>query len=563
MQTALRRDNNLSVSAAWARYSAIFAAAFFMLFLGSSRYLIVYDEGITLTNTMRVLAGQVIHRDFYYNYGPAPIYALAGLFKMFGPSVLVDRLFWLSGDALLVVSVYAITRQVSRETIARTAMVLAFMWVFATSVHTLLMVAILWSTWLLVRAFESDLPAGRGFAAGLLVGVAVLFRYDMGAGCLACHLLILAIASGLRVSKLRSWCSSMARSLWGYGLGLAIVVLPLTWIYMRAGVIHDLLFDIVIYTARHYRVGRGLPLPRPQIKQMQDLVVYVVAVLILVAFYVAVRYLLRQRRSGVAWVVPQWIGLLISFGIVATMLYAKGILRIYAGAVEMPAMLCLVTTAALWERRDLLEPGLRQLIKGAVVLFAFLTLWGDLHPISSEHKFKSSMLMWFIVPGKMAPEPPFQRWCQDQTPITRGVCYVLDDDHIQTVEFLKAHTHSGDTLYVGLPQHDRVLVDDNITYFATQRLPATKWSHFDPFLQNSAPIQREMISDLERNKPPYLALDSEFDKVHEPNGSSVHTGVHLLDDYIAQHYRLVKTFGEMTVLQRIPDTLTGEPLKLD
>src|ERR1700761_7198226 len=76
--------------------------------------------------------------------------------------------------------------------------------------------------------------------------------------------------------------------------------------------------------------------------------------------------------------------------------------------------------------------------------------------------------------------------------------------------------------------------------------------------RTARPLQREMISDLERNKPPYLALDSEFDKVHEPNGSSVHTGVHLLDDYIAQHYRLVKTFGEMTVLQRIPDTLTGE-----
>jgi hypothetical protein len=61
-----------------------------------------------------------------------------------------------------------------------------------------------------------------------------------------------------------------------------------------------------------------------------------------------------------------------------------------------------------------------------------------------------------------------------------------------------------------------------------------------------------MIGDLQRNKPPYVVLDSEFDALHEPNGSSVHTGVHLLDNYIAQHYEWVKTFGEMTVLQRRP-----------
>jgi hypothetical protein len=93
-------------------------------------------------------------------------------------------------------------------------------------------------------------------------------------------------------------------------------------------------------------------------------------------------------------------------------------------------------------------------------------------------------------------------------------------------------------------------MNDNMTYFATQRLPATKWSHFDPFLQNSVQTQQEMVADLERNKPPYVVLDSEFDKLHEPNGSSVHTGVHLLDDYIAQSYRWVRTFGEMRVLER-------------
>jgi hypothetical protein len=35
-----------------------------------------------------------------------------------------------------------------------------------------------------------------------------------------------------------------------------------------------------------------------------------------------------------------------------------------------------------------------------------------------------------------------------------------------------------------------------------------------------------------------------------PNGSSVSTGVHLLDDYIAEHYVVVQKYGELTILKR-------------
>jgi hypothetical protein len=184
------------------------------------------------------------------------------------------------------------------------------------------------------------------------------------------------------------------------------------------------------------------------------------------------------------------------------------------------------------------------------VVAIFVTgVWASLHVVNAERKLKTSMLLWLLEPGKMPPLSPYRSWCADHTPVTRGLCFLVDDDHIQT-EFLLQHTSPQDTLYVGIPQHDRIFINDNMTYFAAKLLPATKWSHFDPFLQNSVETQQEMIADLERNKPGYVVLDSEFDAAHEANGSSVHTGVHLLDDYISQSYRPVKTFGEMEILQR-------------
>ncbi|HEV2578221.1 MAG TPA: hypothetical protein VGU25_13515 [Acidobacteriaceae bacterium] len=540
-----------NVANAW-KYLAGFVGVFLLLFLASNRRVVVYDEGILLTGVMRVMAGQVPHRDFYYNYGPATVYLIAGLFKLFGPSVLVERLLALFADSLLVVTLYAMTRRLCKPKVATVAGCYGLLWMFGLGAWSLLAVVMLWATWLLRKVFQSDLPAIRAFAAGALVGVATLLRYDMGAGILACHVLTIGVASYLRRDSLRSRAVSMARSLWGYVLGLAVVVAPPAWAYLRVAPVHDLLFDIVLYTAHHYHAARALPFPWRHLAQLQDLVVYVLVVLMAISVYVAARYMIafRKRERVQTDVIPEWIAVLIPFLFIALMAYAKGVVRLGAAGEALAAMPCIVMTAVLYEHREIFSEGLRKTLRVMIVLLWIFAGWGALHAVSGLHKFKSSMLLWMIEPAKMDPQPPFDGWCRDRNPVTRGVCYSMDSDHIQTVEFLEAHTKPGDTLFVGLPQHDRIFINDNMTYFATQRLPATKWSHFDPFLQNTAPIQQEMVAELERNKPPYVVLDSEFDAVHEPNGSSVHTGVHLLDNYIAQHYQWVKTFGEMTILQR-------------
>ena len=92
---------------------------------------------------------------------------------------------------------------------------------------------------------------------------------------------------------------------------------------------------------------------------------------------------------------------------------------------------------------------------------------------------------------------------------------------------------------------------DDLTYFATQRLPATKWSHFDPDLQSRYDIQTEIVHELETHRPQYVVLDAEFEQLHEPNDSSKSSGVTLLDDYIHSKYQPVQTFGPMSVWQLI------------
>ena len=217
---------------------------------------------------------------------------------------------------------------------------------------------------------------------------------------------------------------------------------------------------------------------------------------------------------------------------------------------------CILLAAVLFRHSAMLNRWLRGLLTATIALCLLTGIpaaWSQLFfPVSPHGRLhlKPLAINWILTPDRQPPGPEFRSWCHEGTPITRGFCFLLDDDHIRTIRYLDAHTGPGDYLYVGLDHHDRIIMNDMITYFATQRLPATRWTEFDPFLENRADIQREMIGNLEQHKPPYIVLDSEFDDLWEPNGSSVHTGVHLLDDYIADHYKTVQQNGNLAILKR-------------
>jgi len=131
------QDSNYSVgwqaktlSGTVIEFALVFAASFLILFIGMSRLSNVYDEGLALTGAMRVAAGQIPHRDFYANYGPAQFYVLAGLFKIFGESLVVERLFDLFIKAALVTWVYALTSSYCRRTVAVCTSLVTVLWLF-------------------------------------------------------------------------------------------------------------------------------------------------------------------------------------------------------------------------------------------------------------------------------------------------------------------------------------------------------------------------------------------------------------------------------------------------
>src|SRR5258706_16242620 len=68
------------------------------------------EEGFMLVFPERVLHGAIPNRDFLHLYGPGSVWALAGVFKVFGVSLMTERWFGLAQQMAIVFGVFTLAR---------------------------------------------------------------------------------------------------------------------------------------------------------------------------------------------------------------------------------------------------------------------------------------------------------------------------------------------------------------------------------------------------------------------------------------------------------------------
>jgi hypothetical protein len=212
------------------------------------------EEGFMLVFPERVLEGDLPNRDFLHLYGPGSLWVLAGLYKVFGVALEVQRLFALAQQIGVVAGVYLLARHWGRAmagVCAAISLVIivppigltALAWVGGVALGLLGLVALLRA----VREPGVAHAPRAALAGGVLAGLALLFRLD------------LVVAVGL--SGLAVWLAAprlRRRIAAGFGLGLSPYLVHLA----TAGpgnVFQGMVLDPVVYL----RGGRRLPIPPP------------------------------------------------------------------------------------------------------------------------------------------------------------------------------------------------------------------------------------------------------------------------------------------------------------
>jgi hypothetical protein len=210
-----------------------------------------------------------------------------------------------------------------------------------------------------------------------------------------------------------------------------------------------------------------------------------------------------------------------------------------------------LSIAVLYEYTSRRGRGLHRIVQWIMAVSIFTATWSALKEVRVLYLGHQSVLEEVLSsPGPAALRSETD-WCSVPNPLHTGVCFLVDPDHAKLISYISEHTSRGERIFIGLTRHDRLVANDLLTYFVSDRLPATRWSHFDPDLQTRADIQSEMVQELDRQATRYVVLEGQYDsQIQASNDSSKSSGVTMLDDYIRRNYHQVETFGSLSVWLR-------------
>jgi hypothetical protein len=214
------------------------------------------EEGFMLVFPERVLKGDLPNRDFLHLYGPGSLWALAGAYKVFGVSLLVERLFGFAQQMAIVAGVFLLARRWGRVAALSCAAISCIIIMPPIGLTALAWVG---AVGLGMLALDAALAASRApgtgrrrhrllVTAGLLAGATLLFRLDLVVAITLAGVALFPLFSG---RERRTLLLSLAAGLSPYLIHLATAG--------PGNVVRGMILDPVVYL----RGGRRLSIPPP------------------------------------------------------------------------------------------------------------------------------------------------------------------------------------------------------------------------------------------------------------------------------------------------------------
>ncbi len=499
----------------------------------------IYDEGIVIVGAMRWIAGEIPHRDFYSNYGPANYAVVSSIISIFGKSMIAIRLY----AVFMMAAVVALTFRllISRTTLAfcllGTGLCGSFIFgspFYLYSIFPVTALALLGTHFLL--PLGSEITKKQALLAGLCAGVAALFRYDSGFFILVAHYIVILVLAGPDnfSRRLRQTLSLLL----AYLIGSLAAFAPFATWYLMAAPLGPFVHDIFEYPLKYYGRMRGLPFPDVPalINNPLNLGVYFPVLALTLA---VVKLWLSRSTRKIERHVSSADALFVATVALTIVLFYKGWVR-----VETVHMLMSIIPATLLVALALQDFWSQH--KAALVFILLPIVW-----LAPAAGFALQVLQDVRDPlrtlgGWALLSSSDREQCAGQVDISP---LRLAPKYAAVGQFLKQHTSESERIFVGLDQHDKTFANAISLYIAADRLPATRWHQFDPGLQNRANVQSEIIANLDKYKTEWIVRDFSFNSIHEPNESSNSSGVLLLDRFIADRYRPVARSENVVILR--------------
>jgi hypothetical protein len=522
---------------------AIGGVAILLYFLlDLNRPLNLNDEGVAVYAAMRILDGDVPYKDFWMvGYTPGNFYVLAGLFKLFGPSIIVERVWDVLIRLTIVLVVYLFVRRLASPWAALiTSVIVAielippYFYYGYVAFPALLFCLV---SVLFLSSYFTDRRIHWVVLSGFAVGLALLFRHDFGAYALAAGGLgILAFEATSVQPSVRIRITSSAKVLAIWMVPVLVVTTPVAIYFLWTVPFEVLWSELVVNPLHVFTKTRALPYPELLPGSIHSLTSWMSFYFPLIVYVLAIPIALTQRAIDPQThigAVYRWSLLLV--GLLGAFLFLQALSR--NDAIHLlPTYVTATILLVVLVYHRLKDARLRLRPVTYVALLACLTIVGFYYVgnpaagqvLSSIRSLNSTCSSYFAQSG--------------------NICVRLDQR--QAIEFVQAQTTKSERIFVGVTRHDRLFANDNMFYYLAERASATKHHVLVPGVATTMSVQQEIIDGIEKFNVRIVVRFAGHDWYEEPNASRVSSGVTLLDDYLTTHFKQVERFGDYTILQR-------------
>lgn len=545
----LERADSIVIS--WKFLGGLFIFLLVYLWYGSNRGMNVYDEGLICTGAETVLRGGLPYRDFWSIYGPGEYYLLAGLFKLFGTTLLTATAYTVVVEWLMTILAYLLGHKLTDDLGGLVSCITVAVWLnFDRAVLYPIVPALLFVLAGFLILTYSSANQKLNIVAGLLVGCAVLVRHDLGVYAFV-GLSVTVFGERLFGDPLESEnrsprFSRAIKQFVALSMGTAAVVLPVFFALLHT-VPHQILYETFIdFPIRTYAPYRSTPLSmeliglagvnsfRSLVSGLRHALPFLLSLFVpllvfcLTAVFVGMRWLRKNPPLPACWLAA---GMTV-FGF--SLFYSMHVRpdRFHAVAAMVVALILfpwLLQTISTSVSTRLISRSLRLIL---VLSVSCVSLMGLIQKIRTIHDHQ-----WIQLGG-------IQRASGILIPAEDGASGLAE-----SIQYIQRQTSPDQFIYVGNRRHDLIGVNNGIFYFLSDRASATRYIDLLPGVATTARVQSEIINDLKSHNVSYVVLCT-MPLPHEPNKSSVSSGITILDDFIRNNYQSVAEFGSYSILHR-------------
>ncbi len=477
-----------------------------LIFIGS-------DEGTLVDGAVRILHGQVFARDFFEVMGPGTFYILAGFFKLFGATFLVDRTWLLITSLGTFLSMYFLSRRVCARYQIIPPLLLASVY-FSTfwpmvNHHVDSNFFSLLAVVCLVFWQDSRKPILL-LSAGVLAGVTTCILQPKG------MFLLLAFLGWLWIQNRRSgFLSSLCIVIAGY---CSVVGLTLLCFWSK-GALWDLISMNFVWPTRHYATVNTIPYATGMAQFWDHWVVPI---------------------HGVRWLTPAAVVLILPFLLIAALPALVPVLAIPRGKMNLRPEILLywLCGCALWlseiHRRDIAH-----LTAGSPLLLILCIYF------LAEYRGKIAdwaLQLLAVAAGALAVVNLFIVLCVHSVPTRVGSVGMFKPDPV--IAFLDSHVAPGGEIfaYPTCPMY----------YFLSATTNPTRYSLL--LYNYNTPSQfQKVIRILEKRKVKYVVWDTTVETKGAPYFSAAMyrpAGGLVIEPYLESHYRVVQDVKGVRIMER-------------